>query len=228
MLSDAANPARKTVFQYDWGNRRIREIVDPIDDAIYSTHKSDGLNIIRDFAYDRLGNLIRRATSHKVYTQRQGDLPHYTLIERYGYDLNNRQITYVRGTDAADETGNYPDYVTFALDRASASYVVADVITRFDYDARGNRIRETNGRGRATDYVFDFNDRQIRELRPLVELYSFSIAGSNNGASISARPTTIKRYDNAGNLVQVIDPNGFTTTRYYDGNGRMLAEAQRR
>ncbi len=97
------------------------------------------------------------------------------------------------------------------------------VVTQFEYDARGNRVRMIEAAGipeaRTTDYVYDRTDRLIETHLPTVTVLSADFIG---GSTVT--PVEYYTYDRRGNVVQTMAANGARTLSYYDALNRKIAE----
>lgn len=75
---------------------------------------------------------------------------------------------------------------------------------RYEYDANGNVIKETDSLGKITTYAYDLH-------------------GNLNKESRSDGSTILYSYDAVGQLISVKDAKGNTTTYSYDGFGQLLS-----
>jgi YD repeat-containing protein len=207
--------SRQRSYRYDGNNRLVR-----FDDV-------DG--VVTRFEYDASNN----KTAEAIFAAAD---PNPLRLTRFEYDLNNRKtrdvfdpagLNIVQGT-AYDRLGNV---VAKTDGNGSATHYQYDLnnrvvresnalgeIKHYQYDRAGNLVRGIDARGYATDFVFDGNGRIEQEIRPQVEVYTVA-----DGLRL-ARPTIQRRYDGAGNEVQTTDANGSITTRWFDANGRRIAE----
>jgi YD repeat-containing protein len=199
-----------TQFAYDAANNRVAESVgnpsDPVpvrttlfeydlaNRLISQTFDPTGLKITQSLTHDKLANVVQKIDGNGNVT-------------RSRYDLNNRLVEVIIDPDQADPL--HPS-LAFRLGGLALS-------TRFTYDAVGNQVSVTDARGNTFDQIFDANNRVIREEQPLVEVFTI------DGGFTTLRPTTHTTYDAAGNVVQVIDPNGHVTTNYYDADDQLVA-----
>ena len=79
-------------------------------------------------------------------------------------------------------------------------------LTTLEYDAVGNRVRETDALGRVTDFEYDARNRLKRQLDPTLET--------------GERYEQTFTYDPADNLVQQVDRRGIITEYLYDLENR--------
>ncbi|KAK47824.1 hypothetical protein BG58_41105 [Caballeronia jiangsuensis] len=97
------------------------------------------------------------------------------------------------------------------------------VVNRYEYDARGNRVKMTEAAGlaeqRITQYQFDLLDRRVKVVPEAIQTYS-----SSSGSWTSNSPTDQYTYDVRGNLTSHTNASGKTEYWYYDAAGRKIAE----
>jgi RHS repeat-associated protein len=215
----------ETVYTYDGARNNLltgRTNID-VDGSV-----PDNEFIDRSYAYDDIGNLL--AERVEVDENDSND-----LITQYAYDRNDQQ------TVAQQPEGNRRFYVyderkqplkTFhgvapglnidsgypadkrAANLGSTSFIA---LTRETYDARGNNIISTDGRGNNTRRFFDFNNRMVAAVDP-----------NGNGSA--------SKYDDASNVLsqeggEISDTDGsvvsvLTRTYYrYDERNRKYLTA---
>jgi RHS repeat-associated protein len=92
--------------------------------------------------------------------------------------------------------------------------------TSYEYDTRGNRIKETAPNGRLTTYAYDDANRVIERI-------DNDVAGTPTAADQDL--STFFYYDDAGRQIAVkaptVDRTTFTVTRsVFDDNGRLIKE----
>jgi choice-of-anchor A domain-containing protein/RHS repeat-associated protein len=181
------------------------------------------------YAYDELGNKVSQ-------TDAEG------RITRWEYDAMGRETARVlpggeRETKSYNAAGELVGHVAF--DGRTTSYAhdangqlesvdyPADADVSFDYDAVGNRVRVTDGRG-VSSAEFDRHDRPTRVLDAdggLVE-YDYDAAG-NLTSRVSPSQSLVYVHDARNRLTQVtrtVDGETPTVTRYeYDDDGHRAA-----
>ena len=102
--------------------------------------------------------------------------------------------------------------------------VASSVVTRFTYDAYGNRTRMVEGEylpeQRTTNYVYDRNNRLIETRGDAVLV----VSQSDHMSTTLEVPTRRFRYDARGNLIETIEANGGRVFSYYDKRNRKIVE----
>ncbi|MCH2174056.1 LysM peptidoglycan-binding domain-containing protein [Myxococcota bacterium] len=202
---------------------------------------------IIDHTYDAANNKIQEATTDPLHPD---EIDHVT---RYSYDEANRLIRTEMGSPTTtpslnpvqsttyDRAGNKTEendsgaITTYTYDLENRLLVETNPTqgtTSYTYDIFSNPISKTDALGNTTDFAFDAINQCIEVRMPEIEAYS-----ANYGA-FSNRPTTTIRYDEVGNKVEVVNPNGnasgfiptndkvgdFRESTWYDGNNRIIAE----
>ncbi len=87
--------------------------------------------------------------------------------------------------------------------RAQNDENLYNIVTEYQYDARGKQIKVTDTYGRTTQYVYDKAERLIKTI---------DTAGN----------PTVNEYDAAGHLISATDARGDKTRYTYDANGRLI------
>ncbi|WP_341208313.1 LysM peptidoglycan-binding domain-containing protein [uncultured Sphingomonas sp.] len=170
---------------------------------------------VTSFGYDRLGR-VTTTTDAEGFVET-------TLYNAFG-----------QAQKFTNKLGGGTDYVYDRRGLLTAEYVIAPVYNaageqtatgyyahQYRYDARGNRIRDTEAAGlpeqRVTNYVYDSGDRLI------------SKSGSAVGVGLPGQttvviPTETYTYDARGNRTSITDAVGARTQFYYDKLDRVTAE----
>ncbi|GAU06915.1 Rhs family protein [Burkholderia stabilis] len=164
----------------------------------------DPADAVTRMEYDKLGHVVKSTDAEGYF-------------ETYGYDsLGNR-------TSYTNKLGGTFTYTYDHLGRMTSETLPVRssnnnriVVNRFEYDARGNRIKMTEAQGideeRVTEYGYDLLDRQVRTYQ---SVYLYESVGDAIETSI---------YDARGNLVSKVGVNGAVTTWYYDAAGRKTGQ----
>ncbi|WP_220272938.1 LysM peptidoglycan-binding domain-containing protein [Aquitalea aquatica] len=155
------------------------------------TKITDAAGQSETLAYDAFGNKTR-------YTNQVGG------VFDYRYDHNNRLIE-----------------ETLPVQSRNAAGQLVAVLKRYAYDARGNRIEQTEAVGlpeqRTTVYNYDALDRLVLQRGDAVPTFV-------NGVTGATTPTNLRRYDARGNLIEQTDANGNKTSSWFDALNRKVAE----
>ncbi len=134
------------------------------------------------------------------------------------------------------------DAAAIACTGAGTKNAATNVVTSYDYDDRGNRIRETapdpsettsapgSPASVITQYAFDDADRLCRVVEnatgstDLQALANPCATATQTSGTATTNVSTRYTYDDAGNLATMIDARGNTTTYGYDAAGRMTEQ----
>jgi YD repeat-containing protein len=185
-----------THFEYDQ-NGQLTASIDPY-----------GVRTEND--YDAMGNLIATRTAAGTPSQR---------TVRMEYDLNNRKIADIDGEN----------------NRKS-----------YSYDAAGNRTKVTDALGRVARYYYDASNKLIAVLDPegAVNTFSYDSAGNSTdqrlyatrytGSVSDTQPPSVASspmdrishsdFDKANRAIRLVESDGATTLKAYDGAGNVLTE----
>ena len=211
---------RATRYEYDAAGQLLKTTSNY--DESYPQNYQDVYNIVTQYAYDPLSNLV-------AITDTLGQ------ATRYDYDANNRLIkvtdalSHTTGyaydpngnlTSKTDANGVVTAYEYDALNRLAAvieNYrpgytpdMETNVRTKYSYDPAGNLLAIRDARavleGRQEVTSFDYNElnRLVSETDPLNHAWSYD-------------------YDPEGNLITMTDTLNATTSYIYDPLGRLTA-----
>lgn len=215
-------------YEYDNRQQLIKEISN--DDTVTA------------YQYDKTGN----STS---VTLAYGTVEAQTTT--YVYDKNDRLIEQTNAIGnglISSDTTEYRELRTSLgytaelalLTAAEKDELLALYTSKTAYDENGNAVRTTDALGRATEYVYDANNRvtdiidatgialvesdsqYYQDLRTGMG-YAALVANlaATDVTALKAAHTTSYVYDSVGNRVQVVNALGYDSTSYYNLNGEV-------
>ena len=156
------------------------------------------LSYVKSWTYDSLNNVATETDARGITTS-------------YSYDTAGNLILKVRHLGSQNIITAYDRDPTTGLVRAQSD--PNNNITRFAYDAAGNRTSITTPLGEITTMSYDGSGRMASRTDP---------RGNVSGAD-PAKYTTHYRYDGLDRLTMTIDPLGQPTTIGYDAVGNKTA-----
>ncbi len=163
---------------------------------------TDALGFYESYGYDAFGN--RTSVTAKSATGTIGA----GLTTTYTFDRRGQLLTETLPVPTYDSAGNV---------------VSAAIVSRYEYDARGNRTKNVEADNlaarRTTTYVYDKNNRLIETRGDAV-----SVIGDDLVTSSSVTPIEYIKYDARGNIVETTDAGGARMLTYYDDLNRKKVE----
>ncbi|HDR9179635.1 TPA: LysM peptidoglycan-binding domain-containing protein [Burkholderia vietnamiensis] len=206
---------------------QIDSVIDGQDNVVKYEYDRDGLlknvssqsrtlhgyDIDQSHGYDRdhAGNVL---------TEYDGD----RKSVEYSYDAVGRVLTRKERTNQSSPASG-PD-----------AWVPVELVTKYEYDAKGQQVRTTDPSGTITDTHYDLNGRKMTVIvdptgQKLTTTFTYDRTGQiltvTEGADSATAKVTQNTYDGAGRLIeQIVDPAGLKlTTRYaYDPAGNLVSE----
>jgi YD repeat-containing protein len=191
-----ASPTYQETYEYDKAGRLAR------------TNANDG--VLRFFGYDQAGNQTAMLVSTGA------DLAYLTAATFMGSlgTGSTQATTYT----AYDKRGQATQ--TLEHGRQLNTSGTATITRTKTYNAFGEVLSESDGRGYVTSYAYNAMGRTIQKVSPAVSVTA------ENGAVSTVNPTDYYRYDISGRLIGTIDANGNLTTRaLLSGSGHGKSEA---
>jgi YD repeat-containing protein len=102
-------------------------------------------------------------------------------------------------------------------------------VTRYGYDAVGNRTSVTDPLGNMTTYAYDARDRRttVTDARGFATVTTFDRVGNTTSVADASGNVTRYAFDRLNRLVTETDPLGAVTTSAYDLAGNKTKETDR-
>ena len=102
-------------------------------------------------------------------------------------------------------------------------------MTRYGYDAVGNRTSVTDPLGSVTTYAYDARDRRttVTDARGFATVTTFDWVGNTTSVTDASGNVTVYAFDRLNRLVTETDPLGAVTTSAYDLAGNKTKETDR-
>ncbi len=228
-----------TTYAYDrFGNRVVT--IDPLGNHSRKIYDENGLHLISQtnknghtthFGYDALG-------------RRTLEIDPTGAERRFAYQLDGRRtetrdpLGYTSFTEynatgdiirETNELGAVTSHV-FGVRRDRGGPMRQSMtdplgyVTRFGYDAKGNRTSITDPMGNKTRFRYDGRSRPIEEIDALGHRtrVEYDAAGSVTRRTDRENHTTVFEYDAAGHLTKETDPLGHTTILVRDAVGNLI------
>ncbi|MEO0804185.1 MAG: putative Ig domain-containing protein, partial [Cyanobacteria bacterium J06642_2] len=185
------------------------------------------------YQYDAAGDLISVTDREGATTEFEysSDREHYleTIVDPLGrevakteYDEDGRIDTifdaFGNPIDFDYDPDNNVETVTTVLDESGAT-----ATTIFEYDERGNTVRQRNADGGEIVRTFDAENNVLSETDALGETTTYTYDSNNNQLSETDPNgnTTYFTYSSGNDITEIVDPLGNTTSFSYAGQGRL-------
>ncbi|HJZ46837.1 MAG TPA: hypothetical protein VKE41_06710, partial [Roseiflexaceae bacterium] len=168
------------------------------------------------YQVDGLGRTVATIVNYINGQRDATDATDQDSITKTSYDLAGRRIQQSQRRDPADQVTSF-DYdnadrlitVTENATSGACPIVPCNVITQYQYDRAGNRIKIIDPLGHARSFAYDAANEQTAHI-------------SASDAQTPARTTTWA-YDNLGRMTNQVDPRGASNdlSLTYDGVDRL-------
>ncbi|MDH5730253.1 MAG: hypothetical protein OEZ58_14750, partial [Gammaproteobacteria bacterium] len=233
-----------TAFSYDQANRLVEKVIDP-----------DGLALSTQLAYDVYGNLVSE-TRGGVTRNTEYDVMNHALVvtdgegfsTSFAYDVFGNQTSITLGQylvspgdanyDANKALLAHETTTRFAYDAMNRQTFMVDslgVVTKYDYDARGNKIEDTQAYAylAPTDSVIEANMVRISSVQTEVLFtdartfrYEYNLRDQIVNTIQPNGTVAHTDYNDAGLQCQKILDHGegklnVTTQYFYDASGQV-------
>ena len=246
---DPLNPqaptnVRESTRAYDPAGR-LAQITDAMGRVTAYTYTDDGLLasvtrkdiapstasfVVQSSTYDAAGNLVSQTTNNGATTvttsvdaanrttSSTADPTGLARTTAYSYTADDGVAT-TRLTDGSASWSTVTNTYDSA-DRLTARALTGSVnpgttrTTSWTLDKRGLPTATTDPAGNLTNYTFDEAGQSVVKVEPAIN------TETGGGTPVSTRPITTTGYNAFGEVAEVSDPNGNTTTVAYDAAGR--------
>ena len=191
---------------------------------------------IKETWYDREGDIIRRDVGGRTVSTIAKDKR--DEIETDGTGNKTRRemdqwdnITKILYPDNSTETTTYDPVYSNILEEINAN----GVITRYEYDAKGNRTKMTEAAGlpeqRITTYTYDTFGQRLTTTRQadavtaaVTQISTYDAYGNELTNTDGAGHKTTYTYDVMSNVLTRKDPRNKIWTNTYDASGNLTSE----
>ncbi|MCI0605352.1 DUF6531 domain-containing protein [bacterium] len=219
LLTETFGEGNSNNYEYypEAGGSTVRQNADQATGG-YLKKKTTGGLYSNTFVYDDLGRLSEFIDGNNVKSTYEVNALDQIIKEvrfeplsfetRYEYDLNDNLVKKLIQHSSAGGDGfteyryNHDHPLNYLMQEESEISEGVFAITKYDYDANGNRTLVTDPEGTQTSYVFDSRDLNTEVIRGF---------GSSDASS------SVFTYDGNGNLKTSGDGEGNTTEFFYDG-----------
>ncbi|MFZ6682213.1 RHS repeat-associated core domain-containing protein [Undibacterium sp. Tian12W] len=233
----------KTTYTYD-SNGNVTKVVNALNQATTYTYDANG----NQASVTNAANETTKTTFDPQTYKQLSETDPLNKTTTWDYDTNTR----TKLKTSTDANGNVTFFSYFAkgtrVDQSLGSYVhigtddsgnttsltISDQLTRYQNDAKGNRISETDATGKVTTYAYDDNGKEVSRSWiamvmingvPTQKTVSVTRTLDAEGRVISETDAlgaiTKTEYTAGGKVSATIDPQGRRTSYSYDDTGRL-------
>ena len=220
-ITDAlTSPTRTYTYTYD-GYRNLKQVSDPLGNTNKYTYLVNGpMKTISD-KNNNLVNIIYYA-DYAV-----SEIIGCNKRQSFSYDTTLQVTTITDYVEAGNQVTKY-GYKTFD----NISWITSLVSNccgynmNFEFDTKGNKIKETDANSNITTYTYDANGNMLTMKDALNQTMTYTYTATyNNVASFTDAKgfTTNMIYDIKGNLTQLTESGNLIYTSTYAANGDILS-----
>ncbi len=211
-----------TRYTYDH-NGNVTSQTDPMGNTIKSTYdengnlssKTDALGNVTNYSYDEHGNMLELTDAEgNIVTNAYNSKGFVTSINAMGIDIMS--VNYDENGNASSTVDALGNEINYSYDIKGNLKSVTDEIGTYmnmTYDSNGNVISATNGAGTSAEFTYDSDGNCL----------SKTLTYTSDG--VSKTVTENYTYDDAGNLIKIIDSDGNITTTEYNSMGKVSVAA---
>jgi len=179
------------------------------------------------FAYDVLGRAIAMTDANGHTVSKILDAEGHVIgeIDAKGNQRNKEYDLFGQLKSSSDERGYVTSYLYDSANRLVA-VTSPQALQRYQYNADGQLIQQTDGVGNTTKYWYDALGHQVkRESKEgIVSTYTYDDAGHKTGEEDANGNRQSWTYDANGRLIMHSDLGGHETRYTYNVNGLLLTE----
>lgn len=207
-----------TRYTYDH-NGNVTSQTDPMGNTIKNTYnkngnlstKVDAMGNVTNYSYDSNGNMLELTDAEgNTVTNAYNSNGFVTSINAMGVDV--MKVTYDSKGNTSSTIDALGNEINYDYDSKGNLKSVTDEIGTYmnmTYDGNGNVISATNGAGTTAEFTYDDNGNCL----------SKTLTYTNNG--VTKTVTENYTYDEAGNLIKIVDSDGNITSTEYNSIGKI-------
>jgi RHS repeat-associated protein len=193
--TSADSAGERTRFDYDVAGR-VTKVTLPL--GVKNGTPNDTRTV--NNSYDALDRVVKQTRNHQKPDASIETLTQHACYDNVGNLVSSTAPKAALASVSCPATHTTPYTTVYGYDDAHRPTSVSDPldhITRFDYDANGNRKQVTDAAGNATVLRYDSLNRLARTEEPYL-----------TGAT-SRSVVTVREYDENSNQTRVISPRGY-------------------
>lgn len=173
--------------------------------------KTDALGNVTNYSYDKHGNMLELIDAEgNTVTNAYNSKGFVTSINAMGIDIMS--VNYDENGNTSSTVDALGNEINYSYDSKGNLKSVTDEIGTYmnmTYDSQGNVISATNGTGTTAEFTYDGDGNCL----------SKTLTYTSDG--VSKTVTENYTYDEAGNLVKIIDSDGNITSTEYNSMGKV-------
>ncbi|MCU0548662.1 MAG: choice-of-anchor C family protein [Leptolyngbya sp. Prado105] len=231
-LREIIDPLNRTGARSEYDeNGRLKQIVDANGKAVEMTYDlNNDRQVVKDqlgnetiYVYDDRGNVLTEIDAEGNITQRQYNEDNWVTEETIISDRSDDPTT-------SGKEGFTTKYTYDAKGNKLTETNHLNQTTYYTYGDKGRLLSETDALGRTTLNQYDSsgNLTQTKDAKGQISSYSYDSFGLLKGLTDANLKATSFSYDDRGNVSQVKDAQGNITDYTYNPRGDKLTETRYR